>query len=511
MRKVKEILRLKWELGLGLRQVARSCSVSHSTVIEVLTRAESAGLSWPLSEDLDETTLEARLYPTPPKAKDAKPMPDMEYINKELHRKGVTLQLLWEEYKQANPGGYQHTQFCQIYRDWVKTIDVSMRQTHLAGEKMFVDYAGQTVPVMDTSTNEVRQAQVFIAVLGASNYTFADVCWDQTLESWISAHVRAFEFFGGVPRVLVPDNMASGVKKPDFYEPDVNPTYQEAAVHYGTVVIPARVRKPKDKAKVEEGVQNAERRILAKLRNRTFFGLGELREAVWEALEDLNNRPFQKMDGCRRSLFETLDKPALQPLPSARYEFALWKKARASLDYHVEVDHNYYSVPYQLAKQELDVRLTASTVEVLFKGRRVASHRRVHGKGRYSTLKEHMPASHRRYAEWTPARIVGWAKSIGPNTAKVAETILEQRPHPEQGFRSCLGIFRLSKEYGQERIEAACGRAVALGSCSYQSVKSILKRNLDRIPVEAPDETTLPPHDNIRGASYYIQGDDEQC
>ena len=301
------------------------------------------------------------------------------------------------------------------------------------------------------------------------------------------------------------------MKKPDYYEPDVNPTYQEMAVHYGAVVIPARVRKARDKAKVEEAVQNAERRILARLRNRTFFGLSELREAVWGALEDLNNRPFQKMDGCRRSLFETLDKPALQPLPSTRYEFALWKKARASLDYHVEVDHNYYSVPYQLAKQELDVRLTASTVEVLFKGRRVASHRRVHGKGKYSTLKEHMSDSHRRYAEWSPARIVGWAKSIGPNTAKVAETILEQKPHPEQGFRSCLGIFRLSKDYGQDRVEAACGRAIALGSCSYQSVKSILKKNLDKTRIETPVETVTAEHENVRGASYYIQGDDEQC
>lgn len=511
MRKVKEILRLRWYLGLGVRQIATSCSVSHSTVIEILARAETAGLSWPLPEDLDEAALEAKLYPPPPKTKDAKPMPDMEYINKELHRKGVTLQLLWEEYKESHPDGYQHTQFCQLYRDWAKTIDVSMHQTHIAGEKAFVDYAGQTVPVIDPCNGETREAQVFIAVLGASNYTYADPSWDQTLESWIGSHVKTFEFFGGVPKVVVPDNLKSGVKQPDYYEPDVNPTYQEMAVHYSTVVIPARVKKARDKAKVEEAVQNSERRILAKLRNRTFFGLGELREAVREALEDLNNRPFQKMDGCRRSLFETLDKPALQPLPSAPYEFALWKKARASLGYHVEVDHNYYSVPYQLAKQELDVRLTASTVEVLFKGRRVASHRRVHGKGKYSTLKDHMPASHRRYAEWSPTKIVGWAKSIGANTAKVAETILEQKPHPEQGFRSCLGIFRLAKEYGSDRVEAACGRAITLGSCSYKSVRSILKRNLDRIPVETPIETTLPPHDNIRGAGYYIQGGDDSC
>ena len=331
MRKVKEILRLRWGLGLGVRQIARSCSVSHSTVSEVLARAETAGLSWPLPEDLDEATLEAKLYPAPSQTKNGKPLPDMEYIHKELRRKGVTLQLLWEEYKQAHPDGYQRSQFCQLYRDWAKTIDVSMRQIHIAGEKMFVDYAGQKVPVIDLSTGEVREASIFIAVLGASNYTYAEPTWDQTLEAWISAHVRAFEFFGGVPRVIVPDNLKSGVKQPDYYEPDINLTYQEMAVHYNAVVLPARVRKPKDKAKVEEAVQNSERRILARLRNRTFFGLAELREAIQEALQDLNNRPFQKMDGCRRSLFLSLDKPALQPLPGTRYEFALWKKARVNL------------------------------------------------------------------------------------------------------------------------------------------------------------------------------------
>ena len=511
MRKAREILRLSWGLGLGAREVARSCSVSHSTVGEVLARARAAGLSWPLPEGLDEGALECMLYPTLVQTRGGKPMPDMEHIHLELRRKGVTLQLLWEEYKEEHLDGYQRSQFCQLYRDWAKTIDVSMRQTHVAGEKMFVDYAGQPLLLTDRATGETKDLPLFIAVLGASDYIYADVRWDQGLESWIGAHVDTFEFFGGVPKVIVPDNLKSGVKQPSFYEPDINPTYQEMAMHYGTVVIPARVRKPKDKAKAESAVQNAERRILAKLRDRTFFELSDAREAVWEALEDLNNRPFQKMDGCRRSLFETLDKPALQPLPSTRYEFALWKKARASLDYHVEVDHNYYSVPYQLAKQELDVRLTASTVEVLFKGRRVASHRRVHGKGKYSTLKEHMSDSHRRYAEWSPARIVGWAKSIGPDTARVAETILEQKPHPEQGFRSCLGIFRLSKDYGQDRVEAACGRAIALGACSYQSVKSILKKNLDKARIEAPVETVTAQHENVRGASYYIQGDDQEC
>lgn len=510
MRKVKEILRLRWGLGLSIRQIARSCSVSHSTVSELLCRAEKAGLSWPLPAEMDEAALEAKLYRVPSHVKGKKPLPDMEYIHKELRRKGVTLQLLWEEYKQAHPDGYQRSQFCQLYRDWAKTVDVSMRQVHVAGEKMFVDYAGQTIPVVDPSTGQTHEAVLFIAVLGSSNYTYAEPSWDQTLESWIGAHVRAFEFFGGAPRVIVPDNLKSGVKQPDYYEPDLNPTYQEMASHYNAVVIPARVRHPRDKAKVEVGVQVAERWILAKLRNRTFFGLGELREAVQEALVDLNNRPFQKMDGCRQSYFENIDKPALQPLPSAPYEFALWKKARVNIDYHVEVDMNYYSVPYQLAKEQVDVRLTASTVEVLFKGRRVASHRRLRGKGNCSTLKEHMPASHRRYLEWTPSRILSWARSVGPATAELVQTILDRRPHPEQGFRSCLGIFHLSKQYDNQRIEAACAKAIVLGAYSYRSVRSILKKNLDRVETETRTEAPVATrHENVRGAEYYIQGDGE--
>ncbi len=371
MRNVREILRLRWGLGFSIRQIARSCSASHSTVCELLDRAEKAGLSWPLSEQMDDA-LEAKLYRVACHGKDKKPLPDMEYIHKELRRKGVTL---WEEYKQAHPDGYQRSQFCQLYRNWAKTVDVSMRQTHVAGEKMFVDYAGQTIPVLDPSTGQIRDAVLFIAVLGSSNYTYAEPSWDQRLESWIGAHVRAFEFFGGVPRVIVPDNLKSGVRQPDYYEPDLNPTYQEMASHYNAMVIPARLRHPRDKAKAEAGVQVAERWILARLRNRTFFGLGELSEAVQEVLVDLNNRPFQKMDGCRRSYFENVDM-------------------------------------------------------VLFKGRRVASHKRLRGKGNCSTLKEHMPASHRRYLEWTPSRILSWARSVGPATAELVQTILGQETSP---------------------------------------------------------------------------------
>jgi transposase len=511
MRKVKEILRLKWGLGLSARAVASSCSVSHSTVSEVVARAQAVGLAWPLPAECDEATLEAQLYPVAAQTRGGKAMPNLEYLHLELRRKGVTLQLLWEEYREAHPEGYQRSQFCQLYRDWKQTVELSMRQPHQAGEKGFLDYAGQTVPVLDGSNGELRQAQVFIAVLGASNYTYAEPSWDQSLESWIGGHVHAFDFFGGVPKVLVPDNLKSGVKQPDYYEPDINPTYAEMAMHYNAVVLPARVRKPRDKAKVEQAVQNSERRILARLRDRTFFTLGELREAIREALEDLNHRPFQQLSGSRHSLFLALDKPALQPLPSTPYEFALWKKVRVNLDYHIEVSQCHYSVPYQLVRQEVEVRLTAAIVEVLFKGKRVASHQRLATPGQCSTHHEHMPAAHRRYAEWSPARIIAWGRSVGPHTAQLVEAILAQRPHPEQGGRSCLGLLRLCQAYGHERMEAACARAIALGTHSYRSVQSILQHHLDQVKPELPTAAVTASHENIRGADYYAQGDDEPC
>lgn len=379
-----------------------------------------------------------------------------------------------------------------------------MRQTHRAGEKLFTDYAGQTVPVVDRATGEVRQVNIFVAVLGASNYTYAEASWSQDLPSWISAHCRAFEFFGGVPEILVPDNPKSAVSHPSRYEPDINPTYQEMAAHYGTVVIPARPRKPRDKAKVEAGVLLVERWILAALRDRTFFKLGELNQAIAEKLDKLNNKPFQKLDGTRRSLFETLDKPALKPLPPKRYEFAQWKKARVNIDYHVEVDHNYYSVPYQLVREQVDVRLTSTTVEVLHKGQRVFSHPRSYGKGHYATDKKHMPMAHQKHLEWSPSRIIQWANTVGPNTAKLVQTILNSKPHLEHGYRGCIGIIRMGNLYSAERMEAAAQRALSFGTLSYRSVKSILEKGLDRIPPAEPtDMEPVTHHTNVRGVDYY--------
>lgn len=511
MRKIKEILRLKWEVGLAARQIAHSLSISHSTVLDMLRRAERAGFTWPLP-DLDDATLETRLYPGNPDPARKRPEPDMAYIHRELRRKGVTLQLLWWEYKQTHPDGLQYSQFCEHYRQWQEKLDLVLRQSHRAGERMQVDFAGQTIPVIDRSTGEVRQAQIFVAVLAASNYTYAEALWSQELRSWITAHCHAFAFFEGVPEIIVPDNPKAGVTRACRYEPDLNPTYQEMAFYYGAAVIPARPRKPRDKGKVENAVQVVERWILAALRNRTFFSLHELNQAIQEALERLNNKPFQKLEGSRRTLYETIDKPALKPLPPHRYEFAEWRKAKVNIDYHVEVDHNYYSVPHQLVQASVDVRLTASTVEIMHGGKRVASHPRATGRGRYITQVQHRPVSHQKHVGWTPSRLVGWAESVGPQTGQLVARLLGDKPHPEQGYRACLGIMRLGKSYGVQRLEAAAARALACGACTYSSVKSILSRNLDQVPLQMPaDEPATAPHQNLRGPGYYAKEGGQPC
>jgi transposase len=506
MRKIKEVLRLKWVHKLSNRQIAKSCSICHATVREYLTRALLAGLSWPIPEDLDDGTLESLLFPSLTKnASRGRQMPPMEYLFQELKRKGVTVQLLWFEYRKANPEGYQYSQFCNLYRQWARKLDVTLRQEHRAGERLFIDYAGQTVPIIDQLTGQITGAQIFVATLGASNYTYAQAMLARDLPSWIKAHVHAFEFFQGVPEILVPDNLKAGVTNPCRYEPDINPTYLELAQYYGTTVIPARSAKPRDKAKVESAVLAAERWILAPLRNHSFFSLTELNKAIAQRLEELNNRTFQKLNTTRRRLYETIDKPALKPLPERRYQYAEWKKARVNIDYHIEVDRHYYSVPYQLVKGQVDVRLTAATVEVLFKNRRVASHQRSYREGGFTTLREHMPKSHRRYLEWTPSRIIRWAGQNGPKTEKLVTQIMRSRPHPEQGFRSCLGIMRLAQRYSAERVENACARALALNGLSYKSVESILKNGLDQQPAVL-DQTEDPAplaHDNIRGNEYY--------
>jgi transposase len=506
MRKIKEVLRLKWGSNLSNRQIAKSCSISHSTVRDYLLRAELAGLSWPLEPKLDDAALENLLFPLINRqTSDRAQMPNMKYLYREMKKKRVTLQLLWYEYKQANPQGYQYSQFCHRYRQWVKKLDPPLRQRHLAGERMFVDFAGQTVDIIGSSTGQISKAHLFVAVLGASNYTYARATAAEDLPSWINTHVHAFEFFQGVTDIIVPDNLKAGVNSACRYEPDINPTYQDLAEHYGTTVIPARPGKPRDKAKVESAVLMAERWILAPLRNHTFFSISELNQAITRQLHELNNRPFKKLSTTRRKLYETIDKPALKPLPPHPYEYAEWKKARVNIDYHVQVDYHYYSVPYQLAREQVDVRFTATTVELLFKNRRVASHKRTHQQGGFTTLWQHMPKSHQRYLEWTPSRIIRWAKKNGPKTEKLVTRIMESRPHPEQGFRSALGIMRLVNHYGTQRVEKACERALTIGAYSYKSVNSILKKGLDRqcLLHEKHQETQGLTHQNIRGNHYY--------
>lgn len=506
MRKIKEVLRLK-AAGHANRAIARSLRIAHSTVREYLSRAEVAELGWPLPEGLTEAELEARLFPPPRPSNVERPLPDWAEVHRELKAKkrtGVTLQLLWIEYKEDHPDGLQYSQFCELYRRWRGSLDLVLRQEHRAGEKVFVDFAGQTVPVVDRATGEVRESQIFVGVLGASNYTYAEACWSQELPEWIGAHVRMYEYLGGVPQLAVPDNLKAGVRHPSYYEPDLNPTYHEMAVHYGTAVLPARTRKPRDKAKAEAGVLLVERWILARLRKLTFFSLAELNREIAHLLDLLNDRPFQKLEGSRRSLFETLDRPALLPLPEQRYEFARWKKARVNIDYHIAVLGHYYSVPHALVRQQVDVRITRTTIEILHSGRRVAAHLRSHRKGGFTTEPGHRPKAHQKHLEWTPSRIIAWAEKTGPATGDLTRQILESKPHPEQGYRACLGLLRLGKRHSPERLEAACARALRIGGISYRSVKSILQSGLDRLPLEEQASLALPQnHEHVRGGPYY--------
>jgi transposase len=500
--KIKEILRLRYACQLSERKIAQSCNIARSTVADYLRRAMEASLSWPLPENLDQEALEQMLFPSGERSVARHPLPHWQQIHQELKRKGVTLQLLWEEYRSEHPNGYSRSRFFERYRDWKKAIDPVMRITHKAGEKLFIDYAGQTVPVI--IEGQQRQAQIFVATLGASNYTYAEATWTQALPDWIGSHVRAFDFFGGVPRLLVPDNLKSGVKQACYYEPEINPTYAQLAEHYGVAVLPTRVRKPKDKAKVEAGVKAVETRILARLRNRRFFSLRELNMEIAHLLEALNNQPFQKLPGSRRSQFEELDREALASLPRTPYVYTEWIRASAGVDYHVAVHKHYYSVPFTYLKKSLDVAISEHTVEIFYKGTRIASHRHSWRQGAYTTVKDHMPASDQRYAEWTPRRLINWASKTGEATATLIEGLLATYPHPEHGYRACLGIMRLAKSYGDERLEAACHRAVTIGSYRYKSVKSILKSGLDQAELPAPKKEREPiAHANIRGPEYY--------
>ena len=503
MRKIREVLRLKAE-GVSKRRIAASLGISATAAVECVQRARRAGLSWPLPDELDDAALELRLYPPAASRKVERPLPDWADIHRELKRPGVTLLLLWEDYRAQHPDGLGYSWFCEIFQEWKGRLMPTMRQTHIAGERMFVDYSGKKPHLVNPTTGELIPVELFVAVLGASNLTYVEATWTQTLADWIGSHKRAFAFFDGVAALTVSDNLKAGIIKACFYEPEVNRTYEDMAKHYGTAILPARPRRPKDKAKVEVGVQVALRWIIAKLRNRTFFSLSELNEAIRELVEQINDRVTRHLGASRRALFEEIERAALKRLPAEPYVFAQWKKCRVGIDYHVEVKPYFYSVSYTHLRETMWVRYTEQTVEVFHRDNRIAAHPRLPANGRkHSTLPEHMPSSHRRFADWTMERIKRDAGEVGPSASALVDIILRERPHPEQGFRSCIGIIRLAKIYGRQRLDAACERALDIGTRSYKSVKSILQNSLDRKrPEKAADEPAIV-HDNIRGRNYY--------
>jgi transposase len=511
MRRVREMLRLTLDAGLGGREVARRTGIAASTLREMLRRFEQSGLPWPLPLDLSDADLEDRLYGEAGSKQGhrRRPEPDWAALNRELKRKHVTLQILWDEYIEANPDGYRYSRFCELYRGWEVRLPVTMRQTHLGGDKLFVDYAGDTVPVIvDRLTGKTQQAHIFVAVMGGSSLSFAYASWTETLPDWIDAHVQAFAYFGGAPRLLVPDNPKVAVIKACFYDPQVNRTYGEMAAHYDTALLPARPRRPRDKAKVEAAVRIVERWLLGRLRNRRFYSLANVDAAITELLAWLNEQRVLRYVGrTRRQLFEEIDAPRLKALPAEPYALAEWRLLKIGPDYHVDFDGHFYSVPYRHARAHVEVRATLRTVEVFLKGERIAAHLRGSGDGKSTTLPEHMPSSHRRYADWTLERILRDAGAIGPSTDLLCRMILEARPHPEQGFRSCLGIVRLAKSVGVIRLEAASLRALQIGTLTYGAVKSILDNRLDGQPVRRArggEDDGLPiAHPNIRGPGYY--------
>lgn len=506
MRPILDIFRLKFESKLSHRKIALCLNISVGTVSTYARRASDLGLSWPLPKQMSEQQLEQLLFPdATTNCRFGRVEPDCALMHQELKRKGVTKQLLWEEYKQAHGNaGYQYSQYCSYYRQWKSKQKRSMRQVHKAGEKLFVDYSGATVAIINPDTGEVRDTQIFVATLGASNYTFAHASWSQKKGDWIESHVKAFEFFGGVPDIIVPDQLRSAVSRPCRYEPVINVSYQHMASHYKTVIIPARPLKPKDKAKAENAVLIVQRWILARLRHQTFFTLASLNGAISTLLEQLNQRPFKKLPGSRASQIELLDKPALRALPSRRYEFIEFKLVRINIDYHFEFDKHCYSVPHHLVKHQVEMQATNETIAVFFKGQQVARHIRSLRQGGFTTDAHHMPEAHQKHQQWTPERLTQWGAKIGPFTEQMVQCQLHQKRHPEQAYRSCLGLLNLSKKYTAQRLEAACKRALHINAPRLKSVKSILLKQLDQLPLpQDSDQPNTATHNNVRGSEYY--------
>jgi transposase len=505
MKNIKEILRLASAGTFSARQIAKSCNCSPSTVTAILERAKNAelGMDWPLINQMSDDELEAKLYPDEHYHSE-RPIPDMNFIHSELKKKGVTLQLLWQEYLEHYPDGLGYSQFCDYYQKWRGKRNLSMHQIHKAGEKTYVDWVGPTMKVIDRCTGEILPAYLFVGVLGASELFYTEALPSMDMASWITAHVHMFEYFGGTTEILVPDNLKTGVKQSCYYSPEIHPTYLEMARHYGMAVIPARVRKPKDKSLAEYSVQLVERWIMAKHRDDTYFSFHELNRMIRQELDAANDRPFQKMEGSRRSVFEQAERHMLHPLPRRPYELAEFKEARVAPDYHVEYKGNFYSVPYRFVKDTVEIRATAKTIEVLRGGKRIAAHSRIlpDDKHRYNTIPDHMPESHRFQAEWTPERLIQWADKIGPDTSAYINVLLSRRQHPEQSFRLCLGILKFADKYGRPTMERACRQAKEYRRYSYKDFK-ILIETLP--PITKEPEEIIPFHQNIRGKEYFRQ------
>lgn len=502
MIKIKELLRLTIDKKISVNKASVSLGIARAAAQKYVKKAKVLNITPGYLANIDDFELEKVLCPQVSKPEKFN-IPDWEYINKELRKPNVNLMLLWCEYKENEAEGISYSQFCNSYRKYKKQLNLSMRQEHIAGEKVFVDYAGSSISIKNTDTNEIKQAYLFVATLGASNYMYAEATWSMDTISWINAHVNLFNFLGGIPKIIVPDNTKAAINKSNYYDPETNVTYHKMAIHYGVAILPARPRKPKDKAKVEKSVQICQTWILAALRNRTFFSLGELNQSITELLKIANNKPFKKIQGSRLSWFETIDKPALDPLPQIPFEEALWQKCRVQSDYHLNIDDHYYSVPYELVGKEVEIRDTQKTIECFYKGKRIASHVKSLEKNKKTTIDIHMPKAHRAISGMNRNELFMKAKVIGSQTVELFNKIIESKEHESQAFRTLAGILRLAKNYGEDRLEAACERALLINSYSYTSINSILKTGLDKQKNPEVLQVAAIEHENIRGSNYF--------
>lgn len=495
------LARMHLEDRQGPTEISLATGIARSTASKYVGRLAVAHVTAARLAQLTAQELFALLTPRAPAASE-KPEPDWTRVHLELRRPHVTKQLLWQEYREACPDGYEYSRFCERYSSWARQVPPTMRQLHVPGARMFVDFSGGTLWYTDVPTGEEREAKLFLAVLGGSSLTYVEPAQDETLATWIGCHVRALEFFGGVPAAWVPDNLRAAVTKSDRYEPLINSTYAQVASHYGAGVLPARARRPRDKAKAEAGVKVANRWVLARLRNEEFLSFAALRAAVRPLVDKINDKPMRALGLSRRQLFESTERACLRPLPRDRYEWCEWGRATIGSDYHALFDRHFYSVPHVLGGHTLDVRATAATVEILDGTKRVASHVRSRKIGDKTTLNDHMPASHRAHAEWTPERVRAFAATLGPDAPLFVDALLADKPHPEHGYRACLGLVALARRYPHDRIDKACARALRARALSLRSLRSILANDLDRVQPE-PDKGPLPAHENLRGPDYF--------